>query len=171
MNNYNSPSQLKVSDAEINQFIDEVVTMVADCCDIINENGKKTLKIKENFKENGIYKSSNFAYKKKDPKERHYRDMMMCDNQEIVFDVLPSTKNVIGITTPINKKHGNGYYAFYLHCGKNLFMPNKNAPEYRFSIRDYDGIDLTETIGLKDFINKILKKKEEKRKKKIRITM
>ena len=65
MNNYNSPSQLKVSDAEINQFIDEVVTMVADCCDIINENGKKTLKIKENFKENGISQSSNFAYKKK----------------------------------------------------------------------------------------------------------
>ena len=65
MNNYNSPSQLKVSNSEINQFIDEVVTMVADCCDVINENGKKTLKIKENFKENGIYKSSNFAYKKK----------------------------------------------------------------------------------------------------------
>ena len=135
MNNYNSPSQLKVSDSEINQFIDEVVTMVADCCDVSNKNGKKTLKIKENFKENGIYQSSKFAYKKKDPKERHYRDMMMCDNQEIVFDVLPSTKNVIGITTPINKKHGNGYCVFHLHCGKNLFTPNKDVPEYRFSIR------------------------------------
>ena len=42
MNNYNSQSQLKVSNSEINQFIDEVVTMVADCCDVINENGKKS---------------------------------------------------------------------------------------------------------------------------------